>query len=69
MPKAILEFRIPEEEEEYRVAVDGPKYQNSLWEFAKYLRDSQKYAEHKPDFDVIEQKFREILADNNVDFK
>lgn len=46
MPKVTLTFKIPEEQEELKIAQDGGKYLYALDELNNYLRKKIKYEEH-----------------------
>lgn len=46
MPKAILEFTLPEEQEEHRLALDGLKYLCVLQELDDYLSNRIEYGEY-----------------------
>lgn len=43
MPKAILEFNLPEEREEYEDAINGAKHSLIASELDEYLRQQLKY--------------------------
>lgn len=43
--KAILEFQLPEDTEEYEWAYNGGKYLTALRQIAEILRNSAKYRE------------------------
>lgn len=64
MSKAILEFSIPEESEEFRTAINANKYVSSLDEFGAYLRNKLKYEELSEAeyaiYEKIRTKFYEI---------
>jgi hypothetical protein len=70
--KAILEFNLPEEQEEYQMFIDASKMQNVLWEMNQWLRSQTK---HAPDsmsddtykaFEECREKLNELLVDNQV---
>jgi hypothetical protein len=70
--KAILEFNLPEEQEEYQMFIDASKMQNVLWEMNQWLRSQTK---HAPDsmsddtyntFKECREKLNELLVDNQV---
>ena len=71
MPKAILEFDLPEENEAYKNAVKGIDFYCAIFDIYNYLRSKYKYedlpdAEHDTITEVYE-KFFDILKDNEVD--
>lgn len=43
MPKVILEFIVPEENEELKLAQRGPHLDSAITEFDNYLRGKLKY--------------------------
>jgi uncharacterized UPF0160 family protein len=43
VPKATLEFNLPEEREEYNLCVNGSNYSSALWKFNEYLRNVLKH--------------------------
>jgi len=43
MPKAILEFNLPEEEEEHKSAVDGANWKLAIWDLDYILRNAIKH--------------------------
>lgn len=44
MPKAILEYNLPEEKDEYQLALNAASYQAALQELDNWLRAQIKYA-------------------------
>ena len=52
--KATLEFNIPEENEEFLMAVHGSDWQHVVWQIDQYLRSKTKYA---PD-DMPEEEYK-----------
>ena len=45
MPKATLTFDLPDEEYDFRQALNGPLYCRALWKVSQKLRDMRKYRE------------------------
>ena len=41
--KAILEFNLPEDEDNFRMATHASDYFAALWDFAQWLRENLKY--------------------------
>jgi hypothetical protein len=68
--KAILEFNLPEDSEDFDLAKNGPKYKLILDELDNYLRAKLKY-EDLPD-DVYDElsrtreKLNELCQENNL---
>lgn len=71
--EGILKFTIPEEEVEFRMALDGPKYLNSLWDLDQWLRSEMKHNDklnndQYESFEITRTKLHEIMLDNDVRF-
>ncbi len=71
--KAILEFNLPEDQPEFKTALQGSDWKHVCWEMDNYLRAQIKYApdEMSQDkYDAIEkvrEEFIRIINENNVD--
>lgn len=59
MPKAVLEFNLPEEEAEFQIALTGNAARTVLWELDNMLRGMVKY-EDKDTINI--NTLREILG-------
>lgn len=59
MSKAIFEFNLPEEQDEYDIMNQAPKVQRFLWEFSEQLRSWQKYGHQFEDASDAVNKIRE----------
>ena len=72
--KAILEFNLPEENDEFDLAVNAVKWYSVCWELDQYLRSKTKYAPDSMPNEVYEalnetrDKLRELLIENNINF-
>lgn len=68
--KAILEFSLPDDQEEYDLAVKAQDMMRSLNDVRNYLRAKSKYEtedEAKWEaYNEVHQQFFEILNDNNI---
>ena len=70
--RAILEFNLPEDDREYRMAIDGQKYVSTLEDIANLLRNRIKYESEnmtEKEFAVYEfiyDKFYDILRENKI---
>ena len=69
--KAILEFNLPEEQDDHRVALDGWKWRAVVSDIADQLRSALKYDEKlTPESNAFLDKFREelfqLIADRNL---
>ena len=69
--KAILEFNLPEEQEDYDMAFCGHDYWCSLYDFSQYLRNKIKYEELDEKttkiYDQIRSEFYEILKEKGIE--
>ena len=63
--KAILEFNLPEDKDEYDFANNGINYYSALVEFDQWLRSEYKYNGNEAMFEV-RKKLNEIINENNV---
>ena len=71
MGKITLEFDSVEESQDARVALDGHKWKNAMWELDQKLRQTTKYGvsvmHHETTASGLEQdiaeKYREVLRD------
>ena len=63
--KAILEFNLPEDKENFDFANNGVNYYSALVEFDQWLRSEYKYNGNEPMYKVRE-KLNQIINDNNV---
>jgi hypothetical protein len=79
--KAILEFNLPEEQEEFNNAIKANDYLSAIQEFKKYLRTHYKYETSlinenqqpsEEEFRVVKiiyHKFNQIVNENVNDFE
>jgi hypothetical protein len=72
--KAILEFNLPDDQEDFELATSAIKFWHVLWELDQELRSKTKYAPDDmsdDDYDAyqsIRDKLHELMTDNNVSF-
>ena len=70
--KAILEFNLPEDDQEYNLANNAMNFWNVLWELDQELRANTKYAPDDmtdDDYDAyqkIRETLNELMIENNV---
>jgi hypothetical protein len=70
--KAILEFNLPDDKQEYDLANNALNFWHVLWELDNELRANTKYAPDDmsdDDYDAyqaIRDKLHELMSDNNV---
>lgn len=64
MPKVILEFNLPEEQDEYEITRSAGKMYSSLWDIQNYMRELRKYDEREeiPKDEIIE-KIYSLMCD------
>ena len=61
--KGILEFNLPEEEEEFRVAQDGGAWKSLVWDLNEELRKWQKYGKDNRDLTALEDMIVSNIRD------
>lgn len=71
MPKVIMEFNLPDEQEEFENFNNASKYQRVLYDLDNYLRNIIKYTpdikeENLDLHQKIRDKLYELLNDNGV---
>ena len=59
MPKAILEFNLPEDKEDFEMASNSGQYHCILWDMDQFLRQIIKYEDPKTKEEKLRQKFAE----------
>ncbi len=64
--KAILEFNLPEDNQEFELATKALKMYSTLWDFDLWLRSEIKYKDKE--LDEVRDKLRELMNDNRIDF-
>jgi len=70
--KAILEFNLPDDDQEYDLANNAMRFWSVLWELDNILRANTKYAPDdmsEDDYDAyqkIRETLHELMRDNNV---
>jgi len=72
--KAILEFDLPDDSGEFRLASTASDLYNTLWEMDQWLRSAVKYAPDAESDDTIcaleqcREKLHEICEVHNINF-
>ena len=70
--KAILEFNLPEDQDEFNQAVKGGDWRSLVWDFDQYLRSNTKYA---PDgmpadeyraYEKVREHLRYMISEMNL---
>lgn len=71
--KAIIEFNLPEDQDEFDMFNQASFMHNVLWEMSQWLRSQTKYASDDASEDSIktyykcQDKLNDLLRDNSVD--
>jgi hypothetical protein len=72
--KAILEFNLPDDQQDFNLAISGMKFWSVLYDLDQSLRTKTKYApdslpQDKYDaYQEIRNELRELMSDNNISF-
>jgi hypothetical protein len=72
--KAILEFNLPEDDQEFTLATNGLNFWSVLWELDQDLRTKTKYAPDglPPDkydaYQEVRDKLFELMSESNISF-
>ena len=72
--KAILEFNLPDDQQDFDLATRGMKFWSVLWELDQSLRSKTKYApdslpQDKYDaYQEIRDELRELMLNNDISF-
>jgi hypothetical protein len=69
--KAKLIFNLPEENHEWKNAIDGSSMRSTLWEYDQWLRSKIKYEDLNDEqyqvYQGCRDKMRTLLIENNID--
>lgn len=65
MPRVSITFKLPDEEEEHKMAIKASDYYCALHDLYQMFRTERKYGEDR--WSEVEAKFWEILKDNDVE--
>ena len=70
--KAILEFNLPEDEEQFNVASKGVDWALTVWDIDQLLRKKLKYEEHVRDtrntLEELRKTLNDMLADKGLKY-
>ena len=73
--KAILEFNLPEEEEQFSAANKGMDWALLAWDIEQYIRDRLKYQVDKLDtlsareeLELLRKQLYDIMQENGLQF-
>ncbi len=65
--KAILEFNLPEEQNEHKLALDGPQWKAVCHELDEWLRSFQKYGDrHTLKVEEVRSRLREGITSSGL---
>ena len=64
--KAIIEFTLPDEQEEHRLAIDGSKWASVVHDMDEKLRAMAKYGEGSESANSLRAFLRETMADRGL---
>jgi hypothetical protein len=68
--KAVLEFDLPEDNTDFKSAINGHKYKDAIWELDQLLRSEIKYKDLSEDtykaYKFCREELRKILAEDNL---
>lgn len=68
--KAILEFNLPEDEEEHKSALDSANWKFALQEFDDFLRGKIKHTDDKTiDLQLAREELHSIVNDRGLRFE
>jgi hypothetical protein len=73
--KAIIEFTLPEEQEQFEDATNGWKWSYAMWKLDQYLRAKVKYPSDNDKQETIDafhearEELHRILNQENLEFK
>lgn len=66
----ILEFNLPEENDDFQAALNGHNYKSAIWHFDQLLRSEMKYKELSDEtykaFEWCREELRKILQQDNL---
>ena len=72
--KAVLEFNLPDDDQEFVLATNASNFWSVLWELDQDLRAKTKYASDdlpKDKYDAYQEvrdKLRELMSESNISF-
>lgn len=73
--KAILEFNLPEDQEDFTLATNALNFWRVVWELDQELRSKTKYApdtlspEKYDAYQEVREKLRELMSENRISFE
>jgi hypothetical protein len=68
--KAVLEFDLPEDQDDFQAAINGHNYKSAIWNFDQLLRSEMKYKELSDEtykaYKYCREELRKILEEDNL---
>jgi hypothetical protein len=68
--KAVLEFDLPEDQDDFQSAINGNNYKSAIWDFDQLLRSEMKYKELSDEtyqaYKWCREELRKILEQDNL---
>ena len=68
--KAVLEFDLPDENDDFQSAINGHNYKSAIWDFDQLLRSEMKYKELSDEtyqaYKFCREELRKILEQDNL---
>jgi hypothetical protein len=68
--KAVLEFDLPEDQDDFKSAINGNNYKSAIWNFDQLLRSEMKYKELSDEtykaYKYCREELRKILEEDNL---
>ena len=68
--KAVLEFDLPEDQDDFQSAINGNNYKSAIWNFDQLLRSEMKYKELSDEtykaYKYCRDELRKILEEDNL---
>jgi hypothetical protein len=68
--KAVLEFDLPEDQDDFQSAINGNNYKSAIWNFDQLLRSEMKYKELSDEtykaYKYCREELRKILEEDNL---
>jgi hypothetical protein len=68
--KAVLEFDLPEDNDDFQAAINGYNYKSAIKDFDELLRSEMKYKELSKEtynaYKYCRDELRKILAEDNL---
>ena len=63
--KAVLEFALPEDTDEFKLAKDGQMWYSAVWKLDDWLRIQIKYNDQNK-LQIVRDELHQIISDLNI---